>query len=203
MHAVTPAVVRDLRKRRNFVRAIVAVGIAVSVGANVLGAEDGIAAAIAGWPPVALLLSLEVLTRVPTSKRLGSFGRVVATIAVAFASGWLSYWHMAATVSQHGETGGSQYVWPLTVDGLMTISAIAMVEIGARLRAIESAQEQATVTAILASDAASPSLPEAPTSPAIAPAATTARTRKPRDPYGPRNGEEYSPRQKSRQKTGK
>ena len=128
----------DLKKARRLVRTIVVIGIAASVAANVLGAEDIIAAAIAGWPPVALLLSLEVLTRVPTTKRLGAFGRVVATIGVAFASGWLSYWHMAATVSQHGEAGGSQYIWPLSVDGLMTISAIALVELGAKIRHLET-----------------------------------------------------------------
>lgn len=133
---------RDLRKARRFVRLIVAIGIAASVAANVLGAEDGIAAAISGWPPIALLLSLEVLTRVPTSKRFGAFGRVLATIGVAFAAGWLSYWHMAATVSQHGEHGGSQYIWPFSVDGLMTIAAIALVELGARLRVLEAKQEE-------------------------------------------------------------
>lgn len=131
-----------LRRPRAIVRAIVVVGVTASIAANVLGAEDLIAAGIAGWPPVALLLSLEVLTRVPASKRLGAFGRVIATIGVAFAAGWLSYWHMAATVSQHGETGGSQYIWPLSVDGLMTIAAIALVELGARIREIENRQER-------------------------------------------------------------
>ena len=133
---------RELRKARNLVRCIVAVGIAASVTANVLGAADLTEAAIAGWPPVALLLSLEVLTRVPASKRLGAFGRIVATVAVAFASGWLSYWHMASTVSQHGEHGGSQFVWPFSVDGLMMIAAIALVELGARLRLLEAAAVQ-------------------------------------------------------------
>lgn len=130
--------IRDLKRRRRFVRTIVVVGIATSVAANVLGAEDSIAAAIAGWPPIALLLSLEVLTRVPANRRLGAFGRVTATVGVAFASGWLSYWHMAATVSHHGEAGGSQYIWPLSVDGLMTISAIALVELGARIRQMQT-----------------------------------------------------------------
>ena len=138
----TTAQISELRHRRRFVRAIVVIGIAASIAANVLDSEDLIAAGIAGWPPVALLLSLEVLTRVPTSRRLGAFGRVCATIGVAFAAGWLSYWHMAATVSQHGEHGSSAYVWPISVDGLMTIAAIALVELGARIRQIEAATER-------------------------------------------------------------
>ena len=142
------AQIKALRKTRRMVRVIVTIGIAVSVATNVFGAlGDHVAEAIAGWPPVALMLSLEVLTRVPNSKRWGAFGRVTATIGVGFAAGWLSYWHMAATVSQHGEHGGSQYIWPISVDGLMTIAAIALVELGARLRALElSPDEAARVT---------------------------------------------------------
>jgi hypothetical protein len=150
MNISTKAQTKHLRQPRAIVRAIVVVGVIASITANVLGAEDLIAAGIAGWPPVALLLSLEVLTRVPTSRRLGAFGRVIATIGVAFAAGWLSYWHMAATVSQHGESGGSQYIWPLSVDGLMTIAAIALVELGARIRQIEGREArpaQASVSA--------------------------------------------------------
>lgn len=153
MDSTTSRTLQDLRKRRRFVRVIVVAGIAVSIAANVVNTNGLIEAGIAGWPPVALLLSLEVLTRVPTSKRLGAVGRVMATIGVAFASGWLSYWHMASTVSQYGETGGSQYIWPVSVDGLMTIAAIALVELGARIRVIEEARQQSTETAIEATPA--------------------------------------------------
>jgi len=139
------AKLRDLKRNRNIVRAVVLVGITASIAANVLGAASLINAAIAGWPPVALLLSLEILTRVPTSKRVGAFGRIVATLGVAGAAGWLSYWHMTATVSQHGEHGSSAYVWPISVDGLMTIAAIALVELGARIRMIETRAETSVV----------------------------------------------------------
>jgi len=135
---------QELKTNRNIVRVVVVVGIAASIAANTLGAASWINAAIAGWPPVALLLALEILTRVPTSKRWGAAGRILATLGVAGAAGWLSYWHMAATVSQHGEHGGSEYVWPVSVDGLMTIAAIALVELGARIRQLEAAAVEAT-----------------------------------------------------------
>lgn len=217
---------RDLRKARQFVRFIVVIGIAASVAANVLGAEDFIASAISGWPPLALLLSLEVLTRVPTSKRLGAFGRVSATILVAGASGWLSYWHMAATVSQHGEHGGSQYVWPFTVDGLMTIAAIALVELGARIRMLELKQEErealkdaltmtapesvivaATPTVVAApaisAEPADISQPEPVADDAVSPSlpeAPVSPAISGRGEYGPRNGVEYSKRHQRRRK---
>jgi len=130
--------IQDLKRRRKFVRAIVFIGILVSVSANVLGSTTFWQAGIAGWPPICLLATLEVLTRIPSSRKLGTFGRVTATIAVATAAGWLSYWHMASTVSHYGEQGGSQYVWPFSVDGLMTVAAIGLVELGARIRELEA-----------------------------------------------------------------
>src|SRR5262249_6219008 len=90
--------------------------------------------ALAGWPPLSLLLTLEGLVRIPASKRLGAFGRVIATIAVAGASGWLSYWHMVAAVADHEGTVINAHIWPATVDGLMVVMAVGMVELGARIR---------------------------------------------------------------------
>lgn len=128
----------DYRVTRRFVAVIVFVGVAVSIAVNQLDAHTPIGKGIAGWPPLALLLSLELLTRIPTGKRLGAFTRVGATIAVASAAGWLSYWHMVAAVADHGESVGNAHVWPATVDGLMAIAAVGMVELGARIRAMKS-----------------------------------------------------------------
>src|SRR5258706_3096128 len=137
----TTAQLKRLQEARTSLRPIVLLGVVVSVGANQLEAHGAIDKAIVGWPPIALLLAIEALIRIPASKRLGAAGRVLATIAVGFASGWLSYWHMASTVSQHGESGGGQYIWPLSVDGLMVICAIGLVEVGARLRALHAMEE--------------------------------------------------------------
>jgi hypothetical protein len=102
-------------------------------------------AAIAAWPPLALLLVLEILTRIPISGRWSTIARVASTLGVAIAAGWLSYFHMAATASAHGEHGINAYVWPISVDGLMTVSAIALVEIGARIRHLQAAEKAAAI----------------------------------------------------------
>jgi len=132
------AVLRDYRLTRRFVAAIVFVGVAVSIAVNQLDAHTWISKGIAGWPPLGLLLTLELLTRIPTGKKLGAFTRVSATIGVASAAGWLSYWHMVAAVADHGETPANAHIWPATVDGLMVVAAVGMVELGARIRVLKT-----------------------------------------------------------------
>jgi hypothetical protein len=135
----TSAQLREYRRNRLFVAGIVVVGVIVSIAVNQLDSHTWINKAIAGWPPIGLLLTLEALVRIPTNgKRLSTISRIAATVAVASGAGWLSYWHMVAAVSQHGESYISAHIWPATVDGLMTITAIGMVELGARIRTLRS-----------------------------------------------------------------
>jgi hypothetical protein len=148
-HQTNPQL-REYRITRRFVAVIVFVGVAVSVAVNQLDAHSWIGKSLAGWPPVALLLTLEGLTRIPASKRLGAFGRVAATVAVAGAAGWLSYWHMVAAVATHEESVINAHIWPATVDGLMVVMAVGMVELGARIRVLKSQDQRvadATVSA--------------------------------------------------------
>lgn len=132
------AQLREYRVTRRFVAVIVIFGVAVSVAVNQLDAHTWVSKGIAGYPPLGLLLTLELLTRIPTGKRLGAVTRVAATITVATAAGWLSYWHMVAAVADHGESAGNAHIWPATVDGLMAVAAVGMVELGARIRAMKT-----------------------------------------------------------------
>ena len=131
-------VLHDYRITRRGVAAIVFVGVAVSIAVNQLDAHTLINKSIAGWPPFGLLLTLELLTRIPTGQRLGAFTRVSATIAVASAAGWLSYWHMVAAVADHGESATNAHIWPATVDGLMAVAAVGLVELSARIRVLKT-----------------------------------------------------------------
>ena len=128
----------DYRITRRFVAVVMLVGVTGSIAVNQLDAHTWISKGIAGWPPAGLLLTLELLTRIPTGQRLGAITRVGATIAVAGAAGWLSYWHMVAAVADHGESAGNAHIWPATVDGLMAVAAVGMVELGARIRVLKS-----------------------------------------------------------------
>jgi hypothetical protein len=85
-----------LRRVRWAVRATLVLGVAASVVANVLHALDNpISQAIAAWPPCALLLTVELISRVPVHRKSLAFCRLLATATIAGIAAWVSYWHMA------------------------------------------------------------------------------------------------------------
>lgn len=122
----------QLRRLRHAVRAALALALAVSLAANVLHAsDDAVSRCIAAWPPIALMLSAELISRVPASSKLMSVSRIAATLVIAGIAAWISYWHMTAVAGGHGEDNhGSKYMWALTVDGLAVVASICLVEIG-------------------------------------------------------------------------
>jgi hypothetical protein len=125
-----PAAAR-LRRVRWAVRATLMLGVAASVVANVLHALDNpISQTIAAWPPLALLLTVELISRVPVHTRSLAFVRLLATAAIAGIAAWVSYWHMVGVAARYGETGASPYLLPLSVDGLIVVASICLVELG-------------------------------------------------------------------------
>ena len=67
--AVAPAGGAHLRRLRWAVRATLTLGVAASVAANILPARPNpISQIIAAWPPLALLLTVELISRVPTHR---------------------------------------------------------------------------------------------------------------------------------------
>src|SRR5690349_17743708 len=140
---VVPVVVlQHLRRVRWAVRATLFLGVAASVVANVLHALDNpISQAIAAWPPLALLLTVELISRVPVHRRWLAATRLLATATIAGIAAWVSYWHMAGVAARYGETGASPYLLPLSVDGLIVVASICLVELGGRISSLESTEE--------------------------------------------------------------
>ncbi|GID97100.1 hypothetical protein Adi01nite_65120 [Amorphoplanes digitatis] len=135
-----PVLLPQLRRVRWAVRATLVLGVAASVVANVLHAQDNpISQAIAAWPPLALLLTVELISRVPVHRRSLAFARLFATATIAGIAAWVSYWHMAGVAARYGETGASPYLLPLSVDGLIVVASICLVELGGRISSLEPA----------------------------------------------------------------
>lgn len=131
-----PAELRSLKRLRWAVRAALALGVAASIAGNVLHAQDElISQIISAWSPLALLLTIELISRVPVHRRVLAVARWAATALIAGIAAWVSYWHMAAVAARYGETGGSQYLLPLSVDGLVIVASICLVELGGRIAA--------------------------------------------------------------------
>ena len=125
--SVTPA---SLRRLRWAVRATLVLGVAVSVTANVLHARDEpIAQAIAAWPPLALLITVDLVSRVPVHRRLLGGVRIAATFAIAAIAAFISYGHMAGVAARYGEAGVVPYLLPVSVDGLIIVLWIGFVAV--------------------------------------------------------------------------
>lgn len=127
-----------LRRIRLGVRLALLLGVAASVAANILHANPNpISQAIAAWAPLALLLSVELISRVPVHRRGHATIRLIATLTIAGIAAWVSYWHMVGVASRYGETGLTPYLLPISVDGLIVVASISLVEVGARIRHLE------------------------------------------------------------------
>ncbi len=138
----------QLRRIRWAVRAALTLGVAASVAANVLHAlPNPISQAIAAWPPLALLLTVELTSRIPMHRRSLAACRVFATIAIAAIAAWVSYWHMASVAARYGETDSSAYLLPISVDGLIVVASVSLVELAGRIRVIEEQRARLALAA--------------------------------------------------------
>lgn len=145
----------QLKRVRWAVRAALFLGVAASVAANILHAQPNpISQTISAWPPLALLLTVELTSRIPMHKPLLAFLRVVATIAIAGIAAWVSYWHMQDVAVKYGETEISAYLLPISVDGLIVVASVSLVELAGRIRLLEERRANAAA---------------APAAPAVAP----------------------------------
>lgn len=140
---------KQLRRLRWAVRATLTLGVAASVAANVLHARPNpISQIIAAWPPLALLLTVELISRVPHHRWYLGVIRVTAAAVIAVIAAWVSYWHLVGVAARYGESGyGAAYLLPISVDGLVVVASVSLVEITARIRAA-SAHTTATEQAI-------------------------------------------------------
>ncbi|MFD0685882.1 DUF2637 domain-containing protein [Actinomadura fibrosa] len=129
-----------MTRARVWATAAFLLGVVVSVAANVahtyyvpgasgrppLGAQLA-----AAFYPLALLLVVEILARVPWPRSLGwAFARYGGTAVVALVAALVSYRHMAALLDAYGEDVLTSRIGPLAVDGLMVVASFALLALG-------------------------------------------------------------------------
>lgn len=120
-----------LRRLRWAVRGTMILGLVASGTANYLDAQPNvISQVIHAWPPCALWLATELISRVPVPRRYLAAVRLTATGTIATIAAWVSYGHMTAVAGRYGETGSAAYLSPLTVDGLIVVASITLVQLG-------------------------------------------------------------------------
>ncbi|GID28879.1 DUF2637 domain-containing protein [Paractinoplanes brasiliensis] len=144
----------QLSRVRWGVRGALLLGVATSVAANILHAlPNPISQAIAAWPPLALLLTVELISRIPVHRRSLAIVRIAATASIAAIAAWVSYWHMAGVVSRYGEVGAAPFLIPLSVDGLVVVASVCLVELSGRMqREVEEVNVRTAVETVAAPD---------------------------------------------------
>src|SRR4029450_12848212 len=137
------------------VRATLLLGVAASVAANVLHAQPNIISqTISAWPPLALLLTVELTSRIPMHRPLLATLRVLSTAAIAGIPAWGSSWHIREVAYRFGETSVSAYLLPISVDGLIVVASVSLVELAGRIRLLEEAYIRAKEARVPATGAA-------------------------------------------------
>lgn len=124
----------QLQRVRTATRSTLMLGIGASLAANMLAAHHSIPGRIiAAWSPVALLLTVELLSRVPVGASWQSALRVAAAGCIAGIAAWVSYWHMVEVALAYGEKTVAAHLLPISVDGLVVVAAVSLSEINGRL----------------------------------------------------------------------
>jgi hypothetical protein len=85
---------------------------------------------------MALLLTVELVSRIPMHRPLLAVIRVLATTVIAGIAAWVSYWHMRDVTFHYGESASSSYLLPVSVDGLIVVASVSLVEIAGRIRTL-------------------------------------------------------------------
>lgn len=151
MHGFTSKQVRNLQRG---VRGALGFGIVASIAANVLHSltehhdqtwQIWSGAALAALAPLVLFISVEMVTRIPVHSRFLGIVRLLITLALAGFSGWISYWHMVDVSMLLGESGGSQFIYPLIIDGMMVVATISLIELGRLGKSVETVEVSAEV----------------------------------------------------------
>ena len=100
----------------------------VSVVCNVLAADPTvIGRGVAAWPPIALLLVVEVLARSPLPAGRLRWAAVLGAGVVAVTAAIASFHHMHEVALTAGESELVAWLFPLTVDGLAVVASTALV----------------------------------------------------------------------------
>ncbi|MEU7617046.1 DUF2637 domain-containing protein [Micromonospora rifamycinica] len=94
-----------------------------------------LAVALSVFWPVALFVTVEILTRIPWGNGASSvFARVAGVLPVAVVAAVVSYRHLSGLLAHFGEDPLTIAIGPLAVDGLMVMASAALLVTSRRSR---------------------------------------------------------------------
>lgn len=117
---------------RHGARAALGLGLAASLAGNVIAAHPtALGRLVAAWPPLALLVAIELVTRIPGRGGALSVLRLASAGLLAVIAAWVSYWHLVELARAAGEGMVAAHLLPLSVDGLVAVASVCLRELGA------------------------------------------------------------------------
>lgn len=121
---------------------VLAAGIAASLAGNLQainlsGRTPGIGAYIsATWWPLALFGVIEIMLHTPWLRNWrDGWTKVVAVGLVGVMAAYISYFHLAHTLSAYGYDVASRYMGPLAIDAAMAMATLSLNRVGHARRA--------------------------------------------------------------------
>lgn len=117
---------------RQGARAALGLGLLASLAGNVVAASPtALGRVVAAWPPLALMVAVELVARIPSRGGPASAARMGAAALLAAIAGWASYWHLVELAHRAGEGGVTAHLLPLSVDGLIAVASVCLRELSA------------------------------------------------------------------------
>ncbi len=130
---------KHYRRLRWFVSVVVVIGIAVSVTLNVMHAPDNLGAKlVGGFPPIAVFLCIELISRIPATSKALAIGRILGSTVVALIGVAVSYTQQMDFIRHLGFSGWHAVLFPSCIDGVMMVATLSLVEVARKIRALET-----------------------------------------------------------------
>lgn len=171
---------QSYRRMRWFVAGVTSLGILTSMLLNVLHAPSRWDMQLVGaLAPLAVFLSIEMVSRIPVTGKLLGIGRILASLAVGAGAGFISYLQQVDYLIKGGYESTIAHIFPGIIDGLTVVATLSLVEVTRVLRKLSVAIGKSTASVVTPSLTDAPAVaPVEPPTPAPvvedAPAVTTA-----------------------------
>lgn len=148
--------VRNLRRRlqeqarlRWAVVIISAIGGGLSIALNVEHAPDNLWARLTGaWPPIAVVITVELVSRIPASNWFLAAGRILVTTGVGGGAFYVSFVQQYDYMLAIGWEGNSAWIFPLITDGVVVVALLSMIEVVRTIRKLVGELDELEVAEI-------------------------------------------------------
>lgn len=135
---------KHYRRLWYFVTVVTVLLVGITVTLNVMHAPATWGARlIGGTPPVFVFFCIELVSRIPATSRLLSYGRIISSVLVTGLSFAISYQQQMEFIHALGFTGWVAYVYPVIIDGVMVVATLSLVEVTRKVRALRNEMEMA------------------------------------------------------------